>query len=62
MNRFKFDKFRLKREIGRHWIGNKVVDDWNALPNYRDSANSLDSFKNRVDEHNYECNRMTINI
>ena len=50
-NGFKLDKFRFRKEIGRNWFGNRVVDQWNRLPYYVVSANSLDTFKNRLDSY-----------
>ena len=50
-NGFKLDKFRFHREIGRHWYGNRVVDEWNKLPKEIVSAETVVSFKNRLDKH-----------
>ena len=50
-NGFKLNKFRFRKEIGRNWFGNRVVDTWNRLPNSVVGANSLDAFKNRLDKH-----------
>ena len=30
-NGFKFDQFKFRREIGRNWFTNRVVDEWNKL-------------------------------
>ena len=37
-------------EIGRNWFSNRVVDDWNRLTSHVVSAESLDSFKRRLDK------------
>lgn len=50
-NGFKLDKFRLKKEIGRHWFGNRVVDEWNKLPSNIVSVNPLNSFKYRLNQY-----------
>ena len=50
-NGFKLDKFRFRKEIGRNWFGNRVVDTWNRLPTQVVGATSLDTFKNRLDRH-----------
>ena len=48
-NGFKLDKFRFRREIGRNWFTNRVVDEWNKLSNFVVSAGTLESFKGRLD-------------
>ena len=50
-NGFKLDKFRFRREIGKHWFGNRVVDEWNKLPNIIINSNTLNSFKHRLDAY-----------
>ena len=46
---FKLDKFRFRKDIGKNWFVNRVVYLWNKLPNDIISANTLDTFKNRLD-------------
>ena len=48
-NGFKLEKFRFKKDIGKNWFGNRVVNMWNRLPNDIINANTLDTFKNRLD-------------
>ena len=50
-NGYKLDKFRFRKEIGRNWFGNRVVDSWNGLPNSVVNAKTLDTFKSRLDRH-----------
>ena len=50
-NGFKLVKFTFHREIGRHWYGNRVVDEWNKLPEEIVSANRVDTFKNKLDRY-----------
>ena len=50
-NGFKLDKTRFRKEIGRNWFGNRVVDTWNALPRNVVNAKTLNIFKNRLDNH-----------
>ncbi len=50
-NGFKLDKFKFKREIGKNWFGNRVVDEWNKLPNEIITAKTVSSFKNRLDKY-----------
>ena len=49
-NGFKLEKFRFKKEIGRNWFSNRVVDEWNGLSKQVVSAKSLGSFKSRLDK------------
>lgn len=48
-NGFKLDKFRFKKEIGRNWFTNRVVDEWNRLSRDVVGATTLDCFKKRLD-------------
>ena len=49
-NGFKLDKFRFNREIGKNWFTNRVVDEWNRLSSHVVSANTIDTFKKRLDK------------
>ena len=49
-NGFKLDKFRFNKDIGKNWFTNRVVDEWNGLSTHVVSANTLDSFKRRLDK------------
>ena len=44
-NGFRLEKFRFKREIGRKWISNKVVNEWNRLSNHIVSVWTMGRFK-----------------
>ena len=48
-NGFKLNKFRFRKEIGRNWFTNRVLGEWNGLSSHIINANSLGSFKNRLD-------------
>ena len=37
-------------EIGRNWCTNRVVDNWNRLSSQVVNANSIGSFKRKLDE------------
>lgn len=50
-NGFKLHKFRFRKDIGKCWFGNRVVDMWNSLPNAIVEARTLESFKSRLDRH-----------
>ena len=49
-NGYKLDKFRFNREIGRNWFTNRVVDEWNGLSGHVVGAESISSFKRRLDK------------
>ena len=46
-----FKKRTLRLDIRKYSFTNRVVDTWNSLPSYVVDANSLNSFKNRLDKH-----------
>ena len=48
-NGFKLEKSRFKKDIGKYWFGNRVVDMWNRLPSNVVGAETLNTFKNRLD-------------
>ena len=43
-------KLRFRTDLGRYWFINRVVNDWNRLGRHVVSAESIDSFKRRLDE------------
>ena len=43
-------------EIGRNWFSN-LVDEWNGLSNHAISAETMGSFKRRLDKFMDEDNR-----
>ena len=49
-NGYKLDKFRFRKDIGKNWFTNRVVDQWNKLSKYVVDANSIESFKWRLDK------------
>ena len=46
----KLDKFRFRKEIGKNWFTNRVVDEWNKLSINVVNAETIDSFKTRLDK------------
>ena len=56
-NGFKLEKSRYKKEIGKNWFSNRVVDKWNALSGQVVSARKIESFKRRLDRHMDESDR-----
>ncbi len=49
-NEFKLHKFRFSKDIGKNCFTNRVVDEWNRLSSHVVSANTMDSFKRRLDK------------
>ena len=49
-NGYKLEKLRFRTDIGRYWFTNRVVSDWNRLNRHVASAESISSFKRRLDE------------
>ena len=49
-NGFKLEKFRFRKEIGRNWFANRVVDEWNGLSKQVVSARTVGGFKRRLDK------------
>ncbi len=44
-NGFKLDKFRFNKDMGKNWIANRIVDEWNRLSSHVVNANTIDTFK-----------------
>ena len=49
-NGFKIEKDRFKKEIGKNWFANRVVDEWNGLSSQVVGAKTIESFKRRLDK------------
>ena len=49
-NGFKQEKFRFARGTGRNRFSNRVVDEWNKFNNHIVKAQTLGSFKRRLDK------------
>ena len=49
-NGFKLEKFRFRKEIGKNWFTNRVVDEWNRLNEHVVGAESISCFKSRLDK------------
>ena len=49
-NGFKLEKFRIRKEMGRNWLSNRVVDEWNGLCGHVVRGESMGSFKTRWDK------------
>ena len=48
-NGFKLEKCRFSKEISRNWFTNRMVDDWNRLSQQVVSAQTIGSFKRKLD-------------
>jgi len=49
-NMYKFVKYRSRLNIRASFFSQRVVNDWNKLPNDVVSADSVNAFKNRLDK------------
>ena len=49
-NGYMLEKLRFRIDLGRYWFTNRVVNDWNRLDRHVVSAESINSFKRRLDE------------
>ncbi len=50
-NGFKLMKIGFNKDRGRYWFTNRVVNGWNGLISHVVTANTIDSFKNRLDKY-----------
>jgi len=50
-NDFRLQKFCTKYDTRKFYFTNRVVDVWNSLPNWVVSANNINVFKKRLDQH-----------
>ncbi len=41
---------RYNKDTGKNWFTNRVVDEWNRLSSHVVSANTIDTFKKRLDK------------
>ena len=48
---FKLQKDRFKTNKYKFFFTNRVINHWNGLPKHIVTAESLNSFKNRLDKH-----------
>ena len=46
----KLEKLRFRTDVGKHWFTNRVVNDWNRLSRHVVGAESISSFKRRLDK------------
>jgi len=49
-NDFELNKIRAKYDLRKYFFTNRVVNIWNSLPNYVITAESVNSFKSRLDK------------
>ena len=48
-NGFKLDNFRYRKDIGKIWFTNKVVEEWNTFNKHVVSSGAVYIFKNILD-------------
>ena len=48
---FKLYKRGSSTNIGKFSFSNRIVDDWNNLPQHVVSSNTVNTFKKRLDQH-----------
>ena len=48
---FKLYKSALSTNIIEFYFSNRIVDDWNSLPQHVVSSNTVNTFKIRLDRH-----------
>ena len=46
---FNLVKFRYRKDIGKNWFTNRVVEEWNKLSKHVVSAGIVNTFKKRLD-------------
>ena len=56
-NGFKLYKFKYRKDIGKNYFTNKVVEEWNKLGKHVVSAGTVKTFKKRLDISMDEENR-----
>ena len=49
-NGYKLEKLRFRTDIGKNWVTNRVVNDWNRLSRHVVESETLNTFKKRLDE------------
>ena len=49
-NGYKLEKLRFRTDVGKYWFTNRVVNQWNRLGRHVVSAETVGSFKKRLDE------------
>ena len=47
----KLYKERVNRDVLKYSFANRVIEQWNKLPEDVISANSINSFKNKLDKY-----------
>ena len=48
---FKLKKFHARKDVRRHRFSQRVINDWNGLPESTVNAETVTSFKRELDKH-----------
>jgi hypothetical protein len=52
---FKLYKSSFFTNVGKFTFSNRIVQNWNSLPQHVVSSNTVNTFKNRLDQHYLHC-------
>ena len=55
-------KFMLRREIGKNWSSNRVVDEWNGLSNHIVTAETIERRLDKFIDENERWNYVLLSI
>ena len=50
-NTLKLTKAYARLDVRKHFFSNRIIDEWNSLPDEVVTAPSVNSFKTRLDKH-----------
>jgi hypothetical protein len=48
---FKLTEGRFRKDVGRWAFSNRIVSEWNALPSDTVNSDSVNAFKNKINNH-----------
>ncbi len=46
----KLNKLRFNKDISKNWFISRIVDEWNGLGSHEVNANTMDTFKRRLEK------------
>ena len=53
-HKFKIEKQRSRLNIRKYFFTNRIVDNWNALPDLVVESDSVETFKMRLDNYKFD--------